>query len=76
MASYTVDKPGALLSGLVIYHYAGGHWTRVAVPVKHGFVTNLQVGNMQLIPGTQSVLADADLFGSTAIEGAILKYGP
>lgn len=76
VASYTVHKPGALLAGLVMYHYAGGHWTRVAVPVKHGFVTNLQVGNMQLIPGTRSVLADADLFGSTAIEGAILKYGP
>jgi hypothetical protein len=75
-ASYTVNKPSALPAGLVMYHYAGGHWTRVAVPVKAGFVTNLEAGNMQLIPGTRSVLANADLFGSSAIEGAILKYGP
>jgi hypothetical protein len=76
VASYTVNKPGVLLSGLVMYHYSGGHWTRAAVPVKSGFVTNLTGGNMQLIPGTRSVLANATLFSSSGIEGAILKYGP
>ena len=76
VASYTVNEPGVLLAGLVMYHYSCGHWTRVAVPVKHGLVTNLEGGNMQLIPGTRSVLANATLFGSPAIEGAILKYGP
>ena len=76
VASYAVYKPGVLLSGLVMYHYSGGHWTRVAVPVKSGFVTNLLGGNMQLIPGTRSVLANATLFSSHAIDGAILKYGP
>ena len=76
VASYKVNEPGVLLSGLVMYHYSGGHWTRVAVPVKHRFVTNLEGGNMQLIPGTRSVLANASLFSSTAIEGAILRYGP
>jgi len=76
VASYTVNEPGVLLAGLVMYHHSGGHWTRVAVPVKPGLVTNLEGGNMQLIPGTRSVLANATLFGSRAIEGVILKYGP
>jgi hypothetical protein len=76
VASYTVNKPGVLLAGLVMYHYSGGHWARVVVPVKSGLVTNLTGGNMQLIPGTRSVLASATLFGSRGIEGAILKYGP
>ena len=76
VASYTVNEPGVRLAGLVMYHYAGGHWTHVAVPVKPGFVTNLEGGNMQLIPGTRSVLASATLLGSRAIEGAILRYGP
>jgi hypothetical protein len=76
VASYTVNEPGVLLAGLVMYHYSYGHWTRVAVPVKSGFVTNLTGGNMQLIPGTRSVLANATLLSSRAIEGAILKYGP
>jgi hypothetical protein len=71
-----VNKPGAILSGLVMYHYSGGHWTRVSVPVKSRFVTNLTGGNMQLIPGTRSVLANTTLIGSPAFEGAILKYGP
>jgi hypothetical protein len=76
VASYTVNKPGVLLAGLVMYHYWCGHWTGVAVPVKPGLVTNLDGGNMQLIPGTRSVLANATLLGSPAFEGAILRYGP
>jgi hypothetical protein len=76
VASYKVNEPGVYLAGLVMYHYSGGHWTRVAVPVKSGFVTNLDGGNMQLIPGTRTVLANATLLGSAAIEGAILRYGP
>jgi hypothetical protein len=76
VASYTVNEPGVLLAGLVMYHYASGHWTRVAVPVQPRLVTNLFGGNMQLIPGTRSVLANATLVGAPAIEGAILKYGP
>ena len=76
VASYTVNKPGVLLAGLVMYHYSGGHWTRVPAPARPGFVTNLTGGNMQLIPGTWSVLASATLFSSHGIDGAILKYGP
>jgi hypothetical protein len=76
VASYKVNEPGVLLTGLAMYHYAGGHWTRAALPAKHGLVTNLEGGNMQLIPGTRSILANATLFGSAAFEGAILKYGP
>jgi hypothetical protein len=76
VASYKVNEPGVNLAGLAMYHYSCGHWTRIAVPVRSGFVTNLEGGNMQLIPGTRSVLANATLFGSHAIEGAILKYGP
>jgi hypothetical protein len=76
VASYTVNKPGVIPAGLMMYHYSYGRWTRVAAPVKSGFVINLEGGNMQLIPGTRSVLANADLFGSSVIEGAILKYGP
>jgi hypothetical protein len=76
VASYTVNKPGVYLAGLVMYHYSGDRWNRVAVPVQPGFDTNLSGGNMQLIPGTRSVLAGADLFGSAVITGAILKYGP
>jgi hypothetical protein len=75
VASYTVNKPGQLPAGLTSYHYSGGHWTRVVVPAKPGLVTNL-IDNMQLIPGTRSVLASAALFGAHTIEGAILKYGP
>lgn len=76
VASYTVNQPGVILSGLVMYHYSCGHWTHVAAPVKSGFVTNLEGGNMQLIPGTRSVLANATLISSHGFEGAILKYGP
>ena len=81
VASYTKNDVGVLLSGLVMLHYSGGHWTRVAVPVKTGFVTNLIGGNMQLIPGTRSVLANATLQntkrgGTPGFEGAVLKYGP
>jgi hypothetical protein len=74
-ASYTVHKPEALRSGLVMYHYSCGRWTRVAVPVKPGLVTNLEAGNMQLIPGTRSVLAGATLLSDSLIEGAVLEYG-
>ena len=52
----------------VMYHYSGGRWTHVPRPVK----TDLQ-SDLELIPGTRSVLATAELRGS---EGAILKYGP
>jgi hypothetical protein len=74
VASYKVNKPGVYLAGLVMYHYSGGAWTHVTVPVKPGFVTNL-TSDMQLIPGTRSVLAGATLFGPP-IDGAVLKYGP
>jgi hypothetical protein len=63
-------------SGLVLYHYSGGHWTHVPVPVKSGFDTILTGGNMGLIPGSRSVPASAALFSSRAFEAAILKYGP
>jgi hypothetical protein len=76
VASCTVNKPGVLLAGLVMYHYSGGQWARAAVPIKSGLVTNLIGDNMQLIPGTRSVLANAIVYGSAVTEGAILKYGP
>jgi hypothetical protein len=76
VASYKVNEPGVYLAGLAMYHYAGGRWTRDAVPVLRGLDTNLQSGNMELIPGTRSVLASATMFGSASIEGGILKYGP
>jgi hypothetical protein len=52
----------------VMYHYSGGRWTHVPRPVK----TDLQ-SDLELIPGTQSVLSTAEVSGSA---GAILKYGP
>jgi len=76
VASYKVNQPGVYLAGLAMYHYAGGRWTRSAVPAERGFDTNLGVSNMELVPGTESVLAGATLFGSAAIEAGILKYGP
>jgi hypothetical protein len=51
----------------VVYHYSGGRWTHAPGPVK----TDLQ-SDLELIPGTQSVLATAEISGS----GAIVKYGP
>jgi hypothetical protein len=52
----------------VMYHYSGGRWTHVPGPV----TADLQ-SDLELIPGTRSVLATAELGGS---EGAVLKYGP
>ena len=75
VASYTKNDFGVLLSGLLMYHYSGGRWTRVAVPAKKGFVTNVG-GDMQLIPGTRSVLATVTLESTHEFEGAVLKYGP
>jgi hypothetical protein len=62
-------------SALVIYHYSGGRWTRVPGPVKPGYVAELR-GDLELIPGTRSVLAVADLIAKNGFEGAALKYGP
>jgi hypothetical protein len=52
----------------VMYHYSGGRWTHVPGPA----MTDLQ-SDLELIPGTRSVLATAEVSGS---EGAMLKYGP
>lgn len=62
---------------LVMYHYSGGRWTHVPGPVKSGYVTDLQ-SNLELIPGTRSVLAAAELSAirGSSSEGATLKYGP
>jgi hypothetical protein len=64
-------------SALVVYHYSGGRWTHAPGPVKSGYMTQLQ-SDLELIPGTRSVLAAAELFDATsgASEGATLKYGP
>jgi hypothetical protein len=62
-------------SALVIYHYSGSRWTRVPGPVKSGYVAELR-GDLELIPGTRSVLAVADLFAKNGFEGVALKYGP
>ncbi len=55
-------------SALVMYHYSGGRWTHVPGPAR----TALQ-SDLELIPGTRSVLAARELGGSA---GATLKYGP
>ena len=62
----TSDKRG-LPTGVLIYHYSAGHWTRVPAPAKLGSGAQF-TANLELIPGTRSVLA-----GSW---GSILKYGP
>ncbi len=54
-------------SALVMYHYSSGHWTRVPGPAKTGLQSDLE-----LIPGTQSVLAA----GESDSGGVALKYGP
>jgi len=61
-----------------MYHYSGGRWTHDPVPVKSGYATTLQ-GDLELIPGTRSVLAAAELQATPVgfpTEGAIVKYGP
>jgi hypothetical protein len=61
---------------MVMDHYSAGRWTRVATPVKSGYVTGLG-SNMELIPGTQSVLGSAELYPANSLPiGAVLKYGP
>jgi hypothetical protein len=62
-------------SALVMYHYWGGRWTHVPGPVKSGYVTELR-SDLELIPGTRSVLAIADLSAKNGFEAATLKYGP
>jgi hypothetical protein len=76
MASYSVGKSTGVLS-IVMYHYSAGHWTHVSVPAKAGFSPGLN-GNLELIPGTGSVLGPGILTDdrTDAFEGAILKYGP
>jgi hypothetical protein len=72
VASY---KGNDVDSGVVImYHYHGLQWTHVTVPARAGFGTDL-FGDMELIPGTRSVLAPAILLGS-GLHAAVLKYGP
>ena len=53
---------------LVMEHYSGGRWVRVAGPAKIALQTDLA-----LIPGTQSLLAGGEQNGTA---GAILTYGP
>jgi hypothetical protein len=53
---------------LVMYHYSGGRWTRVPGPARTALQTDLE-----LIPGTRSVLAAGEL---SDFVGAVLKYGP
>jgi len=52
----------------VMYHYSGGRWTQVPRPA----MTDVQ-SDLELIPGTRSVLAAAERNGSADV---ILKYGP
>jgi hypothetical protein len=62
-------------TAVVMYHYSGGRWTHAPGPVRSGFRTVLQ-SDLELIPGTRSVLAAAELFSATSSAGVILKYGP
>lgn len=67
---------GAWMTSNAMYHYSGCRWTHVPVPGKPGLTTVLQ-GDLELIPGTRSVLAVAELWDTShGVEGAILKYGP
>jgi hypothetical protein len=78
VASYTFTTPGAV-TGLVMYHYSGGRWTHVPAPAESGYTVSVFGGNMQLIPGTRSVLEHVTLnpnHAGTVPAGAVLKYGP
>jgi len=55
----------AAISKLGMYHYSDGRWTHVPAPGSPN-------GSMELIPGTQSILAPA----RATTGGAVLKYGP
>ena len=58
-----------------MYHYHALRWTHVTVPARSGFTSQL-TGDMELIPGTRSILAPLTLQGSPRFNGAVLKYGP
>lgn len=62
-------------SNVVMYHYHALRWTHVTVPARSGFTSQL-TGDMELIPGTRSILAPLTLQGSPRFNGAVLKYGP
>jgi hypothetical protein len=62
-----------------LYHYSGGHWTRLAAPDKPK--NQSQIGAMTAIPGTHSVWAAGmemltSEHGSGSSQGIIAKYGP
>ena len=59
-----------------MYHLSGGHWAKVALPVKKGFLT--RVFEPVLIPGSTSVLAIAtlDAVQGSAQQWAALRDGP
>lgn len=60
MTSYvTYHYSDPWMTSDAMYHYSGGRWTHVPVPVRSGYATTLQ-GDLELIPGTRSVLAAAD----------------
>lgn len=63
-------------TGVLMYHYAAGRWTRVTAPAKAGYNAQL-ASNLQLIPGAQSVLSATSLWPFSGNEvGAVAKYGP
>jgi hypothetical protein len=76
LTSQTTDK-SFNITGLVMYHYSAGRWTHAPGPAKAGCQYSV-VGHMELIPGTRSVLENADLFAcpNFGFYGAVLKYGP
>ena len=62
-----------------LYHYNGGHWTRLAVPNEPK--NRSQISAMTAIPGTRSVWATGMELptsgqGSGTSLGIVLKYGP
>lgn len=58
-----------------LYHYSGGHWTRIPVPNEPRNIT--QVSALASIPGTRSVWAVGVQTGASLQPHAIiLKYGP
>jgi hypothetical protein len=76
----TVPSGDQMMPGVIAPDITPGSvWATVRVgPVKSGYATTVQ-GDLELIPGTRSVLAAAELQATPVgypTEGAILTYGP
>jgi hypothetical protein len=59
-----------------LYHLSGGHWVKVTLPAKPGFLTTLW--DLVFIPGSTSVLAAGSIFNTktSGQEDGVLRDGP